>query len=68
MPADSFDSILGLILQGTGNNNNWGSVANNSMISPAARAIAGVNEITNTSGTIDLSTTVPPAGPSARHR
>jgi hypothetical protein len=58
MAADTYDSILGLILQGTGSNNNWGAVANNSMISPAARAIAGVNEITNTGGTVDLSTTI----------
>jgi len=61
--ADTYDSILGLILQGTGNNNNnWGAVANSSMISPAARAIAGVKTITATSGTVDLSGTVPPAG------
>lgn len=64
MAADAYDSILGLILQGTGNNNNnWGTVFNNSFAAIAARAIAGVNTITATSGTVDLSTTVPPAGP-----
>lgn len=63
MAADTYDSILGLILMGTGNDNNaWGVNLNNSMISPAARAICGVNTITATSGTVDLSTVVPPAG------
>lgn len=63
MSADTFDSVLGLILQGVGNNNNnWGAVANISAFTPAARAIAGVNTISSTGGTVDLSTTVPPAG------
>jgi microcystin-dependent protein len=63
MVADTYDSVLGLLLQGTGNNNNnWGNDLNNSSLSPAAQAIAGVNTIANTSGTVDLSTTLPPAG------
>lgn len=63
MSADLFDSILGLIQQATGNNNNsWGTTYNNSFASPNVQAIAGVNTITNTSGTADLSTVVPPAG------
>lgn len=63
MTADVYDPVLGLILQATGNNNNaWGTILDNSMITPAARAIAGINTITATGGTVDLSTVVPPAG------
>lgn len=63
MAADTYDPILGLILQGVGNNNNtWGNTCNTSMISPVARAIAGINEITDTSGTVNLSAVTPPAG------
>jgi microcystin-dependent protein len=66
MTADTFDPFLGLILQGTGNNNNsWGTICNNSMVSPAARAIAGVVTRSNTGGTVDLSGSPPPAGPRA---
>jgi len=61
MAADTFDPILGLILQGTGNNNNaWGTICDNSMITPAARAIAGQVTRTNTGGTLDLSGSPPP--------
>lgn len=63
MAADTYEPILGLILQGVGNNNNaWGTVHDNSGFKPLARAIGGVNTISNTSGTVDLSTVVPPAG------
>lgn len=63
MVADTYDSTLGIILEGTGNNNNtWGAILNNSGLSPIAQAIGGINPITNTSGTVDLSTVVPPAG------
>ncbi|OAE96758.1 hypothetical protein AYJ54_36370 [Bradyrhizobium centrolobii] len=58
MPADTYNSNLGLILQGTGNNNNWGAVINNSMI-PTDRAIAGVATRGNTGGTLDLSSPRP---------
>ena len=63
MPADTYGSILGLIQQGTGNNNNsWGVTFNNSFATPSERADAGVDTITATRGTVDLSTTFPPAG------
>lgn len=63
MTADTYDSIIGLIEMGTGNNNNnWGSIFNTSFGTPAGRAIGGVNTITSTGGTVDLSTVVPPAG------
>jgi microcystin-dependent protein len=61
MPADTFDPILGLILQGTGNNNNsWGTQQNNFATAPTARAIGGVHTITATGGTVDLSGSPPP--------
>lgn len=61
MPADTYDPIIGFILQGDGNNNNsWGDTCNNSAIKPIAQAIAGVNTITAVGGTVDLSTVVPP--------
>lgn len=63
MAADTYDPILGLILQGTGNNNNsWGTVHDNSGFKPIARAIAGGNIITAAGGTVDLSTVAPPTG------
>lgn len=63
MPADTYDPILGFILQGDGNNNNsWGDTFNNSATKPIAQAIGGVNTITAVGGTVDLSTVVPPTG------
>ncbi|WP_454619025.1 phage tail protein [Bradyrhizobium cenepequi] len=62
MTADAYSLNLGLILQGTGNNNNWGTICNNSMVTPTDRAIAGVNTISDVGGTVDLSTIAPPAG------
>jgi hypothetical protein len=62
MAADTYDPILGLILQGTGNNNNaWGVNLNNSMIKLAARATAGMATQAVTGGTLDLSGSPPPA-------
>lgn len=62
MAADTYEPILGLILQGTGNNNNaWGTILNNSMIKLAARATAGISFRTVTGGTLDLSGSPPPA-------
>ena len=62
MAADTYDPILGLILQGTGNNNNaWGTIQNNSMVKLAARSIAGMRVITTAGGTLDLSGSPPPA-------
>jgi microcystin-dependent protein len=63
MPADTYDSTLGLIVQGTGNNNNsWGDTFNNSMLSPTVRAIAGIAVNTDVSGTVNLDDVTPPAG------
>jgi len=63
MVADTYSASLGLILQGTGNNNNnWGLILNSSMIAPTDRAIAGVATHTDTGGSLDLSTVIPPAG------
>jgi microcystin-dependent protein len=62
MVADTYDPFLGLILQGTGNNNNnWGNTCNVAMVSPAARAIAGVATRSNTGGSLNLSGSPPPA-------
>jgi hypothetical protein len=61
--ADTYDPVLGLLLMGTGNDNNsWGTNANNSVFTPAAQAIAGVNTISSTGGTVNLNGTIPPAG------
>lgn len=63
MVADTYDPILGLIIQGDGNNNNsWGDIFSNSATKPIARAIGGINVHTDTGGTVDLSTVTPPAG------
>jgi len=63
MPADTFDSILGLIEMGTGNNNNnWGAIFNNQFAAIAARGIAGAITRGNTGGALDLSGSPPPAG------
>jgi hypothetical protein len=63
MSADLYDAILGLIQQATGNNNNnWGTTFNTSFAAPAVRAMAGVNSISTTGGTLDLSTITPPTG------
>jgi microcystin-dependent protein len=63
MSADTFDPFLGLLLQATGNNNNsWGTDLNASVISYAARAIAGNVTHAVTGGTLDLSGSPPPAG------
>lgn len=64
MVADSYTSRLGLITQGTGNNNNsWGDTFNNSFGAIIERAVAGYAIHADTGGTLDLSGTVPPAGP-----
>lgn len=65
MAADTYTSFLGLILQATGNNNNaWGTILNGSALGLIDRAIAGnVNHGGLTGGTLDLSGSPPPAGP-----
>src|SRR3982751_6638805 len=51
MPADTTTPILGLLLQGTGNNNNtWGTNLNNSVITPIENAMKGINNITGLTG------------------
>lgn len=66
MVADTYTPRLGLIEQGTGNNNNtWGTIFNASFALIAERAMSGVNTITSTGGTVDLSGSPPPAGPRA---
>ena len=37
----AISSILGIALQGTGDNNNWGVILNESALVPFERAIAG---------------------------
>lgn len=65
MPADTYTSRLGLIKQGTGNNNNsWGTTFNASFADVIDRAIAGEVVHADTGGTLDLSGSPPPAGPS----
>lgn len=63
MPADTFSSILGILLMGTGNDNNtWGSNANSAVFTVLEQAIAGqYSNQTLTGGTLDLSTNPPPA-------
>src|SRR5437879_2426925 len=65
MPADTFSSILGWLVMGTGNdNNNWGDNHNNQVSAILEKAIAGWNTSAVTGGTLDLSANAPPAGPS----
>jgi microcystin-dependent protein len=66
MTADTYTARLGLIEQGTGNNNNsWGDTFNTSFAVIADRAIAGFLSHSDTGGTLDLSASPPPAGPRA---
>jgi hypothetical protein len=65
MPADTYSNALGALLMGTGNDNNtWGSNANSSVFQIFEDAIANTLTSTVTGGTLDLSGTPPPAGPS----
>lgn len=65
MAADTFSALLGLLEQGTGNNNNsWGTNLNVGTLDKVDLAIAGRNAQSVTGGTLDLSGTPPPAGPS----
>lgn len=62
MTADTFSPLLGLTIQGTGNNNNsWGDVAN-VVFQNIEKAIAGLNTLNVTGGTLDLSGSAPPSG------
>lgn len=61
MPADSFSGSLGVILMGTGNDNNsWGTNANNFVFQVFEDAIANQLLIGTTGGTVDLSGSPPP--------
>lgn len=64
MAADTFSAILGWVNQGTGNNNNaWGDVCDNSIFPIFEKAIAGMAAHSVTGGSLDLSGSAPPAGP-----
>lgn len=69
MAADTFTATLGAILMGTGNDNNtWGANANTSIVQILEDAIANALTEVVTGGTLDLSGSPPPAGPSqVRH-
>lgn len=66
MAADTFSALLGLLEQGTGNNNNtWGALLNTGTFDQLDLAIAGRSPRSVTGGTLDLSASPPPAGPTA---
>ena len=55
MPADTNSTILGLLLQGTGNNDNtWGQLLNEQVIQLIEDAIAGRSAISTTGGNTAL--------------
>jgi len=65
MVADTFSSTLGFLIMGTGNDNNsWGTNCNASIFPVFEDAIANVATFANTSGTVDLSGSPPPAAAS----
>src|SRR5713101_2987486 len=65
MPADTFSATLGWLVMGTGNdNNNWGANHNNQVSQIFEDAISNVLTSAVTGGTLDLSGSAPPAGPS----
>lgn len=66
MTADAYSSILGWLDQGKGNNNNsWGDNCDTYIFPIFERAIAGSASHVVTGGTLDLSTSPPPAGATA---
>lgn len=65
MASDTFTSSLGVILMGTGNDNNtWGTNCNSFAFQILEDAIANQLLISTTGGTTDLSGTPPPAAAS----
>jgi microcystin-dependent protein len=65
MAADAYSTLLGLLLMGTGNDNNsWGANANNSIFQIMEDAVAGTLASSVTGGTLDLSTPAPPSAAS----
>lgn len=66
MVADTYSAILGFLDQGTGNNNNtWGDNCDISIFPVFEKAICGRATRSVTGGALDLSTSPPPAGPTA---
>jgi microcystin-dependent protein len=64
--ADTYTNTLGVILMGIGSDNNtWGTNLNNSVFQIFEDAIANALPNSVTGGTLDLSGSPPPAGPSA---
>jgi len=65
MPSDTFSNTLGYLQMVTGNDNNtWGNNANVSVFQIFEDALANVLTEAVTGGTLDLSGSAPPAGPS----
>lgn len=65
MTADTYSTTLGVLLMGTGNDNNtWGANQNNAVFQILEDAIANVLTTTVSGGTLDLSGSPPPAAPS----
>jgi microcystin-dependent protein len=65
MTADTFSSTIGVLLMGTGNDNNsWGANANSAVFQIFEDAIANALTSSITGGTLDLSGTPPPAAAS----
>lgn len=68
MTADTFSNTIGYLVMGTGNDNNaWGALANSEVFQVFEDAIANVLTNTVTGGTLDLSTSPPPAATSQVH-
>lgn len=65
MAADTYSDLIGLLLMGTGNDNNsWGTNANSAVFQILEDAIAGGLNSSVTGGTLDLSTPAPPSAAS----
>jgi hypothetical protein len=68
MTADIYSSTLGVLLMGTGNDNNsWGSNCNSAVFQIFEDAIANALTSAVTGGTLDLSGSPPPAAASQVH-
>lgn len=64
MALDTYSAILGWLNQGTGNNNNnWGELCDTAIFPIFESAIAGLSSHSVTGGTLVLSASPPPAGP-----
>jgi hypothetical protein len=68
MTADTYSNTLGVLLMGTGNDNNvWGSNCNSAVFQILEDAIANVLTSAITGGTLDLSGSPPPTAASQVH-